>query len=364
MILECARTWAGVGGTCVLVAIALAQPQTEGVAGARARDGTLVRGVTISTHTSGSEWASDAFARELDELREIGVNWVAIHPYAAIRSDGSLSWSELDPDSPPEWIARPIREAHARGMSILVVPHIAQWGSPWNYRSEIAFTESASRDRFFADYTRWITAVAACARGADGFAVGSELDRLTEHESSWRAVIAAVRGSTEAHLTYAASWNCYRAVAFWDALDAIGVQAYFPLSSADAPTAGELAAAWRPILSDMHDLHLQTGKPVVFTELGYNRSLDAAREPWAYPQANGPDAARAEALQVRCLASALSAIEGQSNWLRGAILWKWFVRSDRHEHRARRENFLMSEPAVRAAIAVAWAGKVADGAPR
>lgn len=333
--------------TCVVLAALLADAGS--VPSAAPRDGTLVRGMTISCQTWGREWGTDGFAIELDRLRELGVNWVAIHPYAGIRGDGALEWRDLDPAAPPDWIARPIREAHARGMSILVVPHVAQWGSPWEYRGEIEFADAAAVERFFADYTRWISAVAACARGADGFAIASELDRLSGHEDRWRRVIADVRAVTDSRLTWAASWNCYRDVNFWDALDCIGIQAYFPLSTAEDPGVAELRAAWVPILSDLRALHERTGKPVVFTELGYNRSLASAREPWAYPQESGELAARAEALQVRCLSTALGAIEAESDWLRGAILWKWFVGS------ARRANFLMSEPAVRAAIASVWA---------
>lgn len=367
MLLDCARTRPLALG---LAAAALALSARAAGAADVPRDGRLVRGMTISCQTWGREWGTDGFARELDALRELGVNWVAIHPYAGIRGDGALEWRDLDPAAPPEWIARPIREAHARGMSILVVPHIAQWGSPWRYRGEIEFADPAAVERFFADYTRWITAVAACACGADGFAVASELDRLACHEERWRRVIAAVRGVTDSHLTWAASWNCYRDVRFWDALDCIGVQAYFPLSTAEDPSADELRAAWVPILADLRGLHERTGKPVVFTELGYNRSLAAAREPWAYAQDRGAEAARAEALQVRCLETALAAIEGESAWLRGAILWKWFVGSTRAEDAPRRgspshrENFLMSEPAVRAAIASVWARVGANGRPR
>jgi hypothetical protein len=58
-------------------------------------------------------------------------------------------------------------------------------------------------------------------------------------EKEWRRVIAAVRGVTSARLTYAANFDAYQRVAFWDALDAIGIQAYFPLTdkatSASAP---------------------------------------------------------------------------------------------------------------------------------
>ncbi|MBL8862907.1 MAG: hypothetical protein JNK02_12995 [Planctomycetes bacterium] len=318
------------------------------------RDGTLVRGMTISCQTWGQEWGTDGFGRELDELVRLGVNWVAIHPYARIHADGALTWRALDPDAPPDWIARPIRAAHARGLSILIVPHVAQWGSPWRHRGEIRFDEEARLERFFGDYRRWIVELAGAARGADALAVASELDGLARHEDRWRGVIRDLRAATDARLTWAASWDSYREVRFWDAVDAVGVQAYFPLSERADPDAGELAAAWRPVLADLRELHARTGKPVVFTELGYNRSLAAAREPWAFATERGAAAARAEALQVRCLEAALSSIAPESGWLRGAILWKWFVGP------APGENFLLQAPATRAAIARSWAG----GGPR
>jgi hypothetical protein len=309
------------------------------------RDGTQVRGMTISSKTWGREWGTDGFARELDVLAGLGVNWVAIHPYAGIRADGSLHCRELDPRAPPEWIARPIREAHARGLSILVVPLVAQWGSPWRHRGEIAFADEAALARFFADYERFVTDLASCARDADAFAVASELDGLAPHEERWRAVIAALRRTTGARLAWAASWNHVESVPFWDALDCIGVQAYYPLSAAEDPGFDELLGAWRPILAELRELSTRSGKPVVFTEIGYPCSLAAAREPWSFAEQRGSERARAEALQVRCLEAAFAAIEPERAWLRGAILWKWFVGP------AGRENFLMSEPGPRAAVA-------------
>ncbi len=321
-----------------------------GARGAEARgaEARIVRGVTVSCQTWGREWGSDGFGAELDDLARLGVNWVAIHPYASVRADGSLRWRELDPERPPEWIARPIREAHARGLSILVVPHVAHWGGPWSWRGEVDFADPAALERFFADYERWIAAVAACAREADGFCVASELDRLARHDARWRRVIAAVRARTPARLTWAATWNAYEEVPFWDALDAVGVQAYFPVGGAGEPDEDALRAAWTPILARLYALHQRTGKPVVFTELGYNCSLDAAREPWAYPQASGADVPRAAALQERCLRVALESIGRESQWLRGAFLWKWFVGP------APGENFVLQTPPLRAVIRAAW----------
>lgn len=304
--------------------------------------------MTISCETYGQEWGSDRFLDALEELSEIGVNWVAIHPYASIRSDGTVEGRRIDPAHPPEWITRPIKEAHARGQSILVIPHIAYWGSSFRWRGDIEFPDPAARERFFTTYSKFLLDLAACARGADAFSVGNELEKLVVHEAEWRALIAAVRGGTDAKLTYASNWSGYANVPFWDALDAIGVDAYFPLCDSDAPTAESLRAGWNAVMPDLERLSKRTGKPVVFTELGYNCSLDAARTPWAYREASGPDRARAEALQALCLRVALEQTKSRSEWLRGAFVWKWFVGN------GRRENFLAKTPTMIAVIKDAW----------
>src|SRR5262245_45788658 len=109
----------------LLLAAALAHPGNEDSLPGGAADARLVHGQTISFQHGGWEWGSDGFGQELDDLKALGVNWVSIHPYASIRGDGTVGSRRFDPDHPPEWILRPIREAHERGMSILVIPHLA-----------------------------------------------------------------------------------------------------------------------------------------------------------------------------------------------------------------------------------------------
>jgi len=311
--------------------------------------GLVVRGMTISCQTWGQEWAQDGFGDELDRLRGLGVNWVAIHPYARIHADGRVSWRGALDEGVPAWISRPIEEAHARGMRLLLKPHLAYWGSPFRWRGDIRFDEPAARARFWETYRAWILRLAEVGAGADGFCVGTELGGLGADETHWRELTAGVRARTGARLTYAANWDDFDAVRFWDALDAVGVQAYFPLSDREDPDLETLRAGWRPVLARLRAVHAATGKPVVFTELGYDRSLDAAREPWADRTAAAEDLARAEALQSRCLTSALEVLQDEVDWLRGAFLWKWFV-GRTHE----RETFLVDTPHLRAVLHSSW----------
>jgi hypothetical protein len=311
-------------------------------------DPKVVHGMTISCQTWGWEWGSDGFGAELDELAKLGVNWVAIHPYGSIRADGTISTRRYEADPPPDWIVRPIREAHARGISILVIPHLAYWGSPWSWRGAIEFPDPACRARFFETYTAWMTAIARAAKDADGFSIGNETDKLVCCEKEWRAVIAAVRKETSAKLTYAANFDSYPTVPFWDALDAVGVQAYFPLSDAKDPTDDDLREGWRRAIDGLRAISVRTGKPVVCTELGYDLSSDAARRPWESGRGRREDEPTARALQERCLRIGLEETAREKDWLRGAFLWKWFVGPARHE------DFRMQAPEIRGVIASVW----------
>ena len=315
------------------------------------KDLRTVHGVTISCQTWGREWAFPGFAEELDRLAALGVNWVAIHPYARIGADGSVSTRRpVDPQAPPDWLAGPIEAAHARGMALLVKPHLAYWGSPFSWRGEIAFEDPALRERFWSTYSSWIADLAAATHRADGFVVGTELDAMLDGDADarWRALIASVRTRTPAHLTYAANWDRVGAVTFWDALDAIGVQAYFPLSEEPDPDDTALAAGWERAVAELRALSSRTGKPVVFTEFGYSATSEAAARPWSATISRGPERERAEALQVRCLRASLAVIEREGAWLRGGFLWKWFVGQPDDP------TFLLDTPAVRATIQDAW----------
>ena len=108
--------------------------------------------------------------------------------------------------------------------------------------------------------------------------------------SNWVELIDRTREIYEGSLTYAANFDQYQFVDFWDQLDLIGINAYFPLRGRDLPL--EMAGAsvdlfrsrWSTILQEIDDFRRQQGVPdhrVLFTELGYVRRANCTIEPWA-----------------------------------------------------------------------------------
>lgn len=281
--------------------------------------GERVRGITISTHGIGRDWGdADRMRKTLRAIQARGAEWFAIHPYARIHGDGRVTWRSRGRAAPAHW-TRPIEIAHELGLKILIKPHLAHWGSPFDWRGAIQFKDAVAWKRFFADYRAWILELASACAAADGFSVGCELDRTTHFEAEWRALIRGVRARSKAALTYASNWDSFEGVRFWDALDCIGIQAYFPLSDRGDPDRDVLVAAWRRRMASLRRYAHAHRRNIVFTELGYNRSFQAAKQPWAY----ATDGAEAEVLQARCMGVALDAIEAEGCVL-GCFLWKWF----------------------------------------
>ena len=306
---------------------------------------SFFKGGTVSLQTWGVEWQTPEMAQTLDELKSLGVNSFSIHPYARITNDGHVVWRVRDEN---RHITVPLDWARERGLSAMVIPHLAYWGSKFSWRGEINFETAEEWERFCADYERWIVEMAKVAEAhrAAVFCVGLEYKHAQTHEARWRRIIAAVRSVYRGEVTYGANWDDYEQVAFWDALDYIGILAYFPLSTLPNPSARELALAWRNLSDRLEQYSARhDGKRILFVEIGYNDSARAAAEPWSYQQ--GGEHARE--IQERCLDAALS-LTSKHSWLAGMFLWKWFPDIAHHEE----EDFRVDTPHAKAVIARHW----------
>jgi len=305
-----------------------------------------LRGVTVSCYRWGpGEWDTPAMEHTLDELGTLGVNAVAIHPYARIDADGTVSYRS-GPVTPAT--LKPLGWAHDRGMSTLLKPHLAYWGSGFAWRGDITFGDAAAWDRFFAGYRVFIVAQARLAEraGAAWFAVGTELAGTLEHAARWRALIAEVRTVYTGKLTYAANWDEADDVPFWDALDAVGVQAYYPLAEGLSPTDAQLRTGWAKRLEEIDRLAAVSGKPVLLTELGFAVSEAAAERPWEDAVVGSPQ--RGAELKLRAMRVALEAVADRPS-IAGVFLWKWFPGEREHG-----DEFVLQYPAMKSVIAEGW----------
>lgn len=218
------------------------------------------------------------------------------------------------------------RQADSLGMGVILKPHLWVGGyDEEQNRSEIGFETEAAWSRWEDSYRRFLLEYAGLAAeiDADVLVLGTELSRAaTARPAFWRALADSARRVYDGKLTYAANWHDeYTEIDFWDALDYVGIQAYFPLTENADPSVDALRARWKHHRADLASFHRQTGTPVLFTEIGYRSARTAAEAPWRWPERDGstePDST----LQARCYEAFFSTMS-ETSWFAGAIVWKW-----------------------------------------
>jgi Glycoside Hydrolase Family 113 len=278
--------------------------------------------LAMTNRISGS-YLAESDRRTLAHLQALSGNSVSIMPFGFEREASSpvIEFLHRDPrGETDEAVVHGIADARRFGMSVLDKPQI--WVGGGGFTGDIAPANPQEAERWFAAYRRFIVhhAIVAEAAGASLFCVGTELTGTERWETPWRHLIAAVRQVTGAPLLYAANWaGGASAVPFWDALDAIGVDFYDPIASTDRPSDRELEAGVARVIGPLAALAARTGKPVIFTEVGY----PAVEAPWrsphdgdSKPPSDGSSAARA--------AEAFFRVVSGRPWTRGFYWWKVF----------------------------------------
>ena len=138
-----------------------------------------------------------------------------------------------------------------------------------------------------AAHSEWVRQTAALDEVDPVAQINRRRSLLDEH---WRRIVAEARRAYSGRLTYAANFDQYDSVGFWDSLDLIGINAYFPLRGWEIPglaaadLAGQLAAGWRRVLSGVDGFRRQwdlEDRQVLFTEIGYVARANATLRPWA-----------------------------------------------------------------------------------
>ncbi len=272
---------------------------------------------------------------EMAPLSQAHVNWIVQTPFGwqrrynspqvALITSGRVLWGERD-----EGLEVTTRLAREAGIRTLLKPHI--WltdSSGGKWRTHIEMESEEDWQKWFISYREFILHYARFAEknGIEALCIGTELHQTAvQRDSDWRKLIQEIRKVYHGQLTYAANWwREFEEVKFWDELDYIGIQAYFPLSQKKNPTLAELKQAWIPHRQAIEKVQQKYKKPVVFTEVGYKSTPGSAIEPWKWPNLPGAEREVDLEVQVRCYQAFFHTFWNQ-DWFAGAYIWKWFPR--------------------------------------
>ena len=256
---------------------------------------------------------------------EVNANYAAVMPFGFIRD---LDQPEVIHNTDRQWYGETragakqyIYELQKKNISIMIKPQI--WVSRGKFTGEIMMQSETSWKELEDSYSNFLMEYAELAEevNAEILCVGTELELFTKYRPEyWYSLIEKIRSVYKGKLTYAANWNEYRKIPFWDKLDFIGIDAYFPVSNHKTPSFEDCLAGWQKHKFEILKLSSTYKKKVLFTEYGY-RSVDYAGEkPWDYSNSEGSVNLEAQVNTTKALFETF----WYEDWFAGGFVWKWF----------------------------------------
>ncbi|MBN1652166.1 MAG: hypothetical protein JXA30_00140 [Deltaproteobacteria bacterium] len=289
-----------------------------------------IRGVTVGPIESSQQrakgYGTTYSAQLLDELVTMGANWISITPFGRIwslKSTEILMDFEAPYQQNREAIAKFIVQARERGLQVMLIPHL--WVETEGWRGEIDPGSDEGWKLYQASYRSFVMSWAkdAQAWGADGFSIGVECKswsgRFGEY---WTRMIEDIRSVFGGLLTYSSNWDEVDNVLFWDRLDLIGVNAFYPLAHHNEASYEQYLAGARQAIEPLGQLSRDLDMPVLFVEVGYTTRPNAAVEPWIWPDTM-KDVVVDEWEQARAISAVLEAALPH-RWLVGFFIWRYY----------------------------------------
>lgn len=294
-----------------------------------------IRGVTIgpieSLRHAGKGYGSEACGRAMDEARAIGSTWVSLTPFGRVW-DLKPSGIDLTFEAPFEDnrknVLAAMAQAHARGLKVLLVPHL--WVESGGWRAEIEPGDDAAWARWAASYRHFLLTWAEIAREgrAEMLSVGVELRSFvtTGRAALFFSIIEEVRRVYPGLLTYSANWDDAEDTIIWSALDLIGINAFYPLADKDGAGREALMAGGRKVTEGLERLAATWRKPVVLTEIGYTTRTDPAVRPWEWP--DGMKGVKIDEAAQALAYEAIIAPLLESRSVAGFFVWRYYADPD------------------------------------
>jgi hypothetical protein len=266
-------------------------------------------------------------------MNQIAVNTVALNVYEFQDDEAS---TDIEQDftlysSQDSSVRHAIEYAKGLGMKVLLKPVI-------NLRNGDPQSGIVPSSGWYTSYNLFIDRYAAIAQqeGVDLFCVGSGLDGTESDATDWQSVIQGVRSIYSGPLTYACDYLTYQQLTWWNSLDLIGINAYFPLMSADDPnpTQADMDADWQTVANSLTSWLKTSGlkKQILFTEVGYQSTAGANDQPGSLLTSGGYDPQVQEycyqALFDNCLVKSTANTTlwaGPQTWFAGVMWWSWDI---------------------------------------
>lgn len=312
--------------------------------------------IQIQKPINGISFSGPQYESELDPKIFLGIvetnaNWVGFVPEVIL----NRSTLKLRPDSENHWWGRTlignisaIKLAKEKGLKVMLKPQMVldNVTSPSGLFSDLIkledlggrivddksdgaswrgeFRPDSEKDWLIweASYRNYILKVSSLAQelGVDLLCIGTELKQSTKRRSEfWIKLIKEIREVYKGPITYSANWDEYSNIDFWNLLDYIGTNSYYPISLRSTPTVNGTKSNWRFFKRNLKKLSVKYDKEILITEFGYRNVSYAGVRPWIHDDGQSEPNYNAQSNLYEALFQAF----WDESWIKGGFSWNW-----------------------------------------
>ena len=283
-------------------------------------------------------WRREMLKEQINQLLKNNIEWITIVPYGGQKDYNSNSIGRRGQDY-SGWSRRDtsfmdcINLLKTKGFHIMMKPHIWMHSPPsGKWRSDISHANEEDWKKWSQSYSDFIQHYAKLSEllNVKILCIGTELHQTgKEHPEFWSQLIKDIRKIYSGQITYAANWNEeVMNVPFWNELDYIGIQAYYPLTKKNEPTVKDLLKGWKTHMQQIEQVQKKYNKPILFTEIGYKSTSDAAIEPWQWADGFSSLYKKVSTQTQSNCYEAFFRTFWDKQWFAGAHFWQWQARSE------------------------------------
>jgi hypothetical protein len=321
----------------------------------------FVKGYTWGWWGRRGHYLGEPAEQSMRLLAETGTEWATI-AFVAHMPDHTMPEIKFAADDPKmvtdAEIRRAIDLARRNKMKVALKPVFDPEDGKWRgtiiFRTPEGRTDFQKWTQWWQQYEQFMLHYARIAQEgkAELFCVGCELNTTERFEKEWRALIEKIRGVYTGPLTYSSAHMREGEIGWWDAVDIIGVGAYYTLGTEDDASLELMIESWKPHRERLRKLSVKWNRPIMFMEIGCRSAWGCQVWPgdcthWEWPH-DGE-------LQARFYEAALQTFWDEP-WFCGFSWWDWPARLyKKQQAKGDKQFYIYGKPAEQ--VLCRWYGK-------
>jgi hypothetical protein len=270
----------------------------------------FIKGFTWGWTGQRGQYLGDGPVDSMKKLAETKTKWVCISFGADMEKPNipEIQWGDsykrMATDAE---IRRAIQLARDNKLKVILKPVVNVYDGTW--RAWIKFDDlpgvknMTKWDMWWSDFRAFLLHYAKIAEETkcEMFCLGCEMESTEEFEIRWRSLITEIRQIYGGTITYNLNHGRETSVNWLDAVDVIGISAYYPVGTDDVlialkddlskiPVSDTSVEAqkqrWLPIRKDLEKTSKKFNRPIFFIELGLCSAKGCAAAPWTHEDPN------------------------------------------------------------------------------